>query len=124
MWNHAPLMVKSAETAPDQIRAPEMRQILSFVWASQFFSPKGDAARGKHVFESKKCESCHNNSASGAPALTPAEWHVFGGADGVRFCWSHGPTMLERMKQQNIAWPRLSPSEMTNLIAYLNSPQK
>jgi cytochrome c2 len=120
MWNHAPLMVKSAETAPEQIKAPEMRQILSFVWASQFFSPKGDAARGKHVFESKKCESCHNNSASGAPALTQANG-AFSAVRMVAVLWSHGPTMLERMKQQNIAWPKLSPSEMTNLVAYLNS---
>jgi len=120
MWNHAPLMVKSADTAPAQITAPEARQILSYIWATQFFAPKGDAARGKHVFESKKCESCHGNAASGAPPLTR-------GADGysavrmVAVLWSHGPAMLERMKQQNIAWPKLSPSDMTNLIAYLNS---
>ena len=120
MWNHAPLMVKSAETAPDQVTAPQMRQILSFVWASQFFSPKGDAARGKHVFESKKCETCHGASSSGAPALSPANG-TFSAVQMVAALWSHGPSMLEKMKQQNIAWPRLSPSEMTNLIAYLNS---
>jgi len=120
MWNHAPLMVKSAETAPSRITAPEMRQILSFVWASQFFSPKGNAARGKHVFESKKCESCHNNPASGAPALTQANG-AFSAVRMVSALWSHGPAMLEKMKQQKIGWPNLSPSDMTNLIAYLNS---
>jgi hypothetical protein len=97
-----------------------MRQILSYVWASQFFSPKGDAARGKRVFEWKKCESCHNNPASGAPALNHAN-DTFSAVRVVAVLWSHGPTMLERMKQQNIAWPKLSPSDMTNLIAYLNS---
>lgn len=120
MWNHAPLMVKSPETAPAQITPAEMRQILSAVWASQFFSPQGDAARGKRVFESKKCESCHNNPASGAPALRRGAGD-YSAVRMVSVLWQHGPAMLAKMKQQNVGWPRLSPSDMTNLIAYLNS---
>jgi len=123
MWNHAPLMVKSPDSAPAQVTPAEMRQILSAVWASQFFSPKGDAARGKHVFESKKCESCHNNAASGAPPLTRGPGN-YSAVSMVSALWEHGPAMLEKMKQQNVAWPHLSQNEMTNLIAYLNSPQK
>ncbi len=122
MWNHAPLMVKSPESAPAQVTPDEMRQILSAVWASQFFSPTGDAARGKHVFESKKCESCHNNPASGAPQLErgPGKYSA---VTMVSALWEHGPAMLEKMKQQKIAWPQLSPADMTNLVAYLNSRQ-
>ena len=120
MWNHAPLMVKSPESAPAQVTPAEMRQILSAVWASQFFSPKGDAARGKHVFESKKCESCHTNAASGAPPLVRGPG-TYSAVSMVSALWEHGPAMLEKMKQQNIAWPKLSPGEMTNLIAYLNT---
>lgn len=120
MWNHAPLMVKSPETAPAQLSPGEMREILSAVWATQFFSPKGDVAKGKHVFESKKCESCHGNGASGAPPLGhPAE--AYSAVSMVSALWEHGPAMLEKMKQQKVAWPNLSPSDMTNLIAYLNS---
>jgi cytochrome c2 len=120
MWNHAPLMVKNPETAPAQITPAEMRQILSAVWASQFFSPQGDAARGKHIFESKKCESCHGNPASGAPALAWGPGN-YSAVSMVSALWQHGPAMLEKMKQQNINWPHLSPSDMTNVIAYLNS---
>jgi len=29
--------------------------------------------------------------------------------------------MLRKMQEKHIAWPRLSQSEMANLIAYLNS---
>ena len=120
MWNHAPLMVKSPDTAPAQVTPDEMRQILSAVWASQFFSPKGDAARGKHVFESKKCESCHNNPASGAPQLErgPGKYSA---VSMVSALWEHGPAMLEKIKQRNLSWPRLSPADMSNVIAYLNS---
>lgn len=120
MWNHAPLMVKSPDTAPAQITPPEMRQILSSVWASQFFSPKGDAARGKRVFEAKKCASCHDSAGSGAPTLARGPDN-YSAVRMVSALWGHGPAMLEKMKQQKIAWPQLSPGDMTNLIAYLNS---
>lgn len=120
MWNHAPAMVKSADTAPAHLTPAEMRQILSVVWASQFFSPHGDVAKGKHVFESKKCESCHNNASSGAPPLGHRA-EPYSAISMVSALWEHGPGMLEKMKQQNLAWPHLSPADMTNLIAYLNS---
>jgi cytochrome c551/c552 len=120
MWNHAPLMVKSPDSAPAQVTPAEMRQILSAVWATQFFSPAGDAARGKRVFESKKCESCHGNSSSGAPALARGP-ETYSAVRMVSALWGHGPAMLEKMKQQKISWPNLSPADMTNLIAYLNS---
>jgi len=120
MWNHAPLMVRSAETAPPAISVPEMRQILSYIWARQFFSPRGDAARGKRLFESKKCETCHANPSSGAPALTGATG-TYSAAKMIEVLWEHGPAMLDKMRQQNIAWPHLSPVDMTSLIAYLNS---
>ena len=37
-------------------------------------------------------------------ALTQANG-TFSAVRMVAVLWSHGPTMLERMKQQNIAWP-------------------
>ena len=120
MWNHAPIMMKEGGGLPGPISVPEMRQIISYVWARQFFSTKGDSARGKRVFESQKCATCHNNASSGAPALD----HMNGPYSAVRMVsvlWKHGPTMLERMKQKNISWPRLSPNDMANLIAYLNT---
>jgi hypothetical protein len=38
--------------------------------------------------------------------------------------WHHGPAMLDRMKSQGIAWPRLNAADMSGLIAYLNRSQK
>ncbi|HLJ47099.1 MAG TPA: c-type cytochrome [Bryobacteraceae bacterium] len=122
MWNHAPLMVKSPATAPAQVSDAEMRTILSYIWARQFFSPNGDAARGQKVFESQKCGSCHNNQSSGAPALTRAGT-PFSTVRMVSILWAHGPAMLAKMKDRNISWPRLSPNDMSNLIAYLNTRQ-
>ena len=34
--------------------------------------------------------------------------------------WEHGPTMLSRMKEKQVQWPRFETREMSDLIAYLN----
>ncbi len=120
LWNHGPEMEKSPATAPKPIAAAEMRKILSYVWARQFFSTKGDDTRGKRVFESNKCAVCHNDASSGAPALGRIDG-PFSAVRMVSVLWKHGPAMLQNMKAKNIAWPRLTPTDMANLVAYLNS---
>jgi hypothetical protein len=35
--------------------------------------------------------------------------------------WDHGPRMLDMMTQKNLAWPRFTSQQMSDLIAYLNS---
>ena len=116
MWNHAPQM----RQPPPQLTITEMQQIISYVWAKQFFATKGDALRGQRTFDSKKCVVCHEDPSSGAPALSkPAE--PYSAIIMVSVLWKHGPAMLRKMQEKHIAWPRLSQSEMANLIAYLNS---
>ncbi|HEV8042863.1 MAG TPA: c-type cytochrome [Bryobacteraceae bacterium] len=116
MWNHNPQMQKPHP----QLTLPEMRQLLGYVWAKQFFYTPGDAARGHRIFESKKCATCHNNASSGAPALgKPSE--AYSAITMVAVLWKHGPSMLEKMRERHIPWPQLSETEMANLIAYLNS---
>lgn len=120
MWNHAPLMMKDSDKLPGPISVPEMRQIISYVWARQFFSTKGDVARGKKVFESQKCASCHNNASGGAPEIDRSTG-PYSAVRMVSVLWKHGPAMEQRMESKKIAWPRLSPSDMANIIAYLNN---
>lgn len=120
MWNHAPLMIKNPSSAPGPVSAPEMRQILGYIWARQFFSTRGDASRGKKVFESQKCASCHNSAAGGAPELD-RNTGPFSAVRMVSVVWKHGPTMEQRIQQKGMSWPRLSPNDMANVIAYLNS---
>ena len=116
MWNHNPQM----QHPHPQFTLPEMRQLLGYIWAKQFFYTKGDVARGHKVFESKKCATCHNDSSSGAPALgKPSE--PYSAITMVDVLWKHGPNMLEKMQARHIPWPQLSQTEMANLIAYLNS---
>ena len=116
LWNHAP---KMQESHPE-LSLTEMRAILGYVWARQFFQTRGDAERGHKVFDGKKCAVCHNDPSSDAPALSkPAQ--PYSSIAMVAVLWQHGPNMLHRMQEKHIAWPQLSPADMVNLIAYLNS---
>jgi mono/diheme cytochrome c family protein len=120
MWNHGPRM--AATKAPPAIFRPgEMGELLSYVWAHQFFEDGRDPERGRRVFVAKRCASCHETGA--APAL-PASGRVYSAASMISALWRHGPEMLESMKSQRVAWPRLDASGMSGLIAYLNRSRK
>nr|AER58192.1 cytochrome c, class I [uncultured Acidobacteriota bacterium] len=116
MWNHAPQM----RQPPPMLTITEWRQLVSYVWAKQFFATRGDATRGHKVFDTKKCAVCHNDASTGAPNLSkPAE--PYSAITIVSALWLHGPVMLKMMQEKHIVWPQLTQSEMANVIAYLNS---
>lgn len=115
MWNHEPKMMQ----IPPQLNAEEMRQIIGYIWARQFFQGAGNSAHGKRVFAEKNCAVCHNDAASGAPNL--AGRGPFSDITMIAVLWDHGPRMLERMRERNLAWPQFTAAQMSDLIAYLNS---
>ena len=116
MWNHAPEMLQM----PPALNEDEMRRIVSYVWAKQFFADYGDAGRGKRLFALKNCAACHNDPSSGAPSLAHGK-DAYSPVTMVAALWKHGPRMLERMQQKNVPWPRFTSVEMSDLVAYLNA---
>ena len=114
MWNHAPRMAGKAPA----LELDEMRQILSYLWAGQFFAEEGSPGRGQRVFEEKKCVRCHRGG--GAPNLA-AKKGQFSPIFMVAALWEHGPRMLDEMQAKNVTWPRFSGTQMADLIAYLNA---
>jgi mono/diheme cytochrome c family protein len=115
MWNHSPKMTGQAKT----FEPGEMQQLLSYIWADQYFENRGNPDAGRKVFSSKSCTSCHSGSGK-APDLSQRAGQ-FSSVSMVASLWRHGPTMLETMKQMNIQWPRLTERQMSDLIAFLNS---
>jgi len=116
MWTHGPRM----KGPPARFEPGEMRELLSYLWARQFFIDSGSEGGGRRVFRIKRCTACHNDPSSGAPKLT-GPGHSYTGATMVSALWHHGPKMLEMMKGKAIPWPRFDAAEMSDLIAYLNS---
>ena len=116
MWNHQPKM----KDPPPELSQEEMRQIISYIWARQYFSGDGSSDRGKRVFAEKNCATCHNDPASGAPKLAKGK-DAYSDITMVSALWDHVPRMLELMNEKKLAWPRFTAQQMTDLIAYLNS---
>jgi cytochrome c2 len=106
----------------EKLASGEMRNLIAFLFAQRFFFEPGDAAKGRKVYESKSCGNCHEmrRAQTGAPDLTQAT-EAFSPITLTASIWRHGPSMLKAMKQQNIEWPEFEKSEMTDLIAWLNS---
>lgn len=119
LWDHAPRM----KTPAAHFEPNEMRELLSYLWASQFFSVNGNSERGKKLFTSKHCAACHDDPASGAPDLSKRT-EPANGSTMVSVLWRHGPQMLEQMQKKGIKWPRFESNEMADVIAYLNSRRK
>src|SRR5580704_18769360 len=62
MWNHQPRMPASAP----HLETGEMRELVSYLWAGQFFEDSGNAAAGEHVFAAKHCTNCHTTGSGQA----------------------------------------------------------
>ncbi len=119
MWNHAPKMA-AAGAKPVKLEAGEMRELLGYLWAENFFEDSGNPAAGKKVFAAKRCTTCHENASSGAPKLG-INGKSYSGATLVAVLWHHGPRMADQMKSKSIPWPHFDRGQMSDLIAFLNS---
>jgi mono/diheme cytochrome c family protein len=116
MWNHQAEMKQPAPNLSQE----EMRQLLGYLWAGQYFRGTGDPGRGKQVFAEKSCATCHNDRSSGAPSLAKGS-QAYSDISMISILWEHGPRMLESMNQRNLPWPRFTTQQMSDLIAYLNT---
>jgi mono/diheme cytochrome c family protein len=122
MWDHGPRMA-ALDAPPATFEPGEMRELLSYLWARQFFEDARDPARGHKVFVAKGCAGCHESGANGAPDLRGGT-RAFSGPAMIAALWRHGPTMLQKMTASGVKWPRMSADEMSALIAYLNLSNK
>jgi cytochrome c2 len=115
LWNHS--FRVAAKPAP--LIDAEMEQLVSYLISMQFFEERGDLARGRRVYEGKRCGLCHDDPSSGAPARS-----AMGGRmtsfDIAAALWKHGPAMLQKMQERRFKWPRFAGSEMADLSAYVH----
>lgn len=118
LWNH-PIRVQKE---PITLSYSEMRDLMGYLLATQFSEERGDPTQGRRVYERKRCGSCHDDPASGAPprAGMAGRMTSFGMAAAL---WRHGPGMLGRMQERKVGWPSINSLEMVDLIAYLHGAQ-
>ncbi len=117
MWNHEPSM-KPAPALPLE----DMRRILAWVWEAQYQGPHGSPKAGERVFAEAGCVDCHRSPANGAP-MSPRTGEKFTPWSMVALGWGPAREMHRQMLEKGMAWPKLSPANMNDLVAYLNSLQ-
>jgi cytochrome c551/c552 len=115
MWNHGTQM----KAAQREIPSEEMRKIVSWVWTRQLVRPRGNAARGQRFANRHKCVECHSGGGPG-PAFAKLE-HPYTVVDMTSAVWKHGSGMQSAMEQKGIKWPRFSPQNIEDLLAFISS---
>ena len=115
MWNHVPNM-----PAVPLASADDMRKILAYTWELQYSGPPGSVTQGASTFERKKCVVCHSDSTTKAP-LSPRPGQTFTPFSVVALGWGQGRQIHREMIGKGVRWPRLSATDVSNLVAYLNS---
>jgi mono/diheme cytochrome c family protein len=94
---------------------------LDQIIAQPLFNSAWDPLAGSRVFGDKGCGKCHAISGVGGQA-GPDLARIPGGRsfyDLAAAIWNHLPSMTAKMQQLGIFYPRLSPQETGDLIAFL-----
>jgi mono/diheme cytochrome c family protein len=126
MWNHGPKMwAKMAERgiAVPSLTTEEMSDLTSYLYFLQFVDSPGVAARGRVVYQEKRCGNCHTLPGIGGtvgPDLTAAE-KLKTPLEVVTEMWNHASTMEQKMLEESVEWPVFKGGEMADLMAYLLS---
>jgi len=129
MWNHGPKMwAKMAERgiAVPSLTTEEMSDLTSYLYFLQFVDSPGVAARGRVVYQEKRCGKCHTLPGIGGtvgPDLTAAE-KLKTPLEVVTEMWNHASTMEQKMLEESVEWPVFKGGEMADLMAYLLSIRK
>jgi mono/diheme cytochrome c family protein len=122
MWNHAPAMKqKNPATSLPRLSEADIRNLVTYLVVGRAFEETGNPRFGESVYRSGTCGYCHESGIN--PFNAPALRDLKGPFDAVRMTsvlWSHGPRMLDALKQENLKWPRFDTRDMLDLIAYLN----
>jgi mono/diheme cytochrome c family protein len=126
MWNHLPRMGQQMQELGierPQLSEREAADLVAFLFTLDYFDPPGDSEAGEHLFDEKKCVVCHQVGVHGGVA-GPSLDHLgqYGSPILVAAAmWNHGPGMQAMMEDKGIERPTFSGSELTDLIAYLES---
>jgi len=124
MWNHAPTMwgmMHGSGKAVPALGVDQVGDLFAYFYSARFFEPAGDAARGKRLFEARRCAVCHDLKA---PKVGPpvSEWkEVNDPAAWIRQMWNHSGAMYAKTKEKKVAWPNFTGQEFSDLLVYFKN---
>lgn len=119
MWNHRPIMEEWATGTGLPIRnfaEGQMGHLVSYLFEEGYLEARGSAARGRALYTSKRCAQCHEDGV--APELPQRSYTVMNATAGI---WRHGSAVRAALEEEGLPWPRVTPSELADIVAWLNA---
>ena len=130
MWNHAPAMaaaMREGGVSRPRLTGAELRDLLAYLRGSRPELPAvalyvlpGEAARGRRLFDEKRCAACHRGGEGGGTVGPDLGATRYGSVvDFAAAMWNKGPRMVAAMAERGVGIPELRADEMADLVAYL-----
>src|SRR5689334_1524763 len=127
LWNHSPKMWRAQQKGGVQpvLNSSEAADVFAYFFSLSYTNVPGDPSKGKAVFESKSCASCHDTQIgkrrSGPPIPTWSE--VEDPLSWAERMWNHSNNVYAEISSNGMPWPQFSTAEMVDMLAYLRSVQ-
>jgi mono/diheme cytochrome c family protein len=129
MWNHGPAMqeqMKKNKVTYPTLTGQDVADISAYLrqaaaGTTEIRMSPGNPAKGKALFDEKRCSKCHLGEAGAKriqTGLIPIALKK-GVTEVATMMWNHGGAMMERMKKESVDWPKFDGNEMADLIAYI-----
>jgi mono/diheme cytochrome c family protein len=125
MWNKAPAMsaaMRARDIDVPQLGSGEMADLVAYLYSVQYFAETGDPEAGRQVLRTKGCLACHalNGGAGTTAPDLGGKTGVGSPAEVVATMWSHS-SIMEAAGGAGLDWPKLSPDEMADIAAFLQT---
>ncbi|MFB3815906.1 MAG: c-type cytochrome [Terriglobales bacterium] len=127
MLNHFPDMKRASQSQNADLpsfNAREMADVIAFIYSLRYLEPGGSPHVGESVFNWRGCSRCHGDRAEGAKGGPPlrGRGQNFTAVRLASILWRHGARMYQQNQKLGQNWPELEPTDIGNILAFLNSP--
>ena len=129
LLRHLPRMGERAPGATQSLRPlteKEMADLLAYLSLAGTELSGGDAAKGRAVFESKRCADCHAlpGAKSGIGPDVADMPAVADPYEAAALMLQHARNMKIATELKHIPWPRMEPAELQDLYAFLSKERR
>lgn len=124
IWNHAPDIFSALERESivrPQLTRSQAEDLFAYFRAARYFAVRGEAVRGKEVFEAKGCDGCHSLSKTTetAGAAPVEEWTSPADvSEWATALWNHIEVMTASFEKGGLEWPQFTEQEMEDLALF------
>lgn len=124
LWNHAPRMwiaLRTKGIALPELSEQDGADLFVYFYSARLFTASGDVGRGRALFRSRQCASCHGIERSLRDGIQPVSaWTSLD--DPIVLAqrmWNHSSGMRREIEQKRLSYPTLSSQELTDILTYL-----